>query len=233
MTPSDDRHELTDSGHRLVSHVDRFWLTTADSAHRMVCPNSTPDAVRKALARLADSDWLVRHPFGDRQSYFVLGSRALLRLGRRRPTKPLGYQSLLEHYAVLLACSRRDCAVFTEDEFRTQFPDLVEPGRSAKNYFCDTTHGTARLGVFLVDHDKLSSRLVNKVGSRIGKIFAADRPAFRQLILDGQLAVHVLTATEHKRANLVAAFARKPPRSVPVYVEAHPELTDFFLLHRR
>lgn len=233
MTPSDDRHDLTGDGLRLVSHVDRHWLTTADVAHRWLRPDSTLDAVRKALGRLAVTGWLVRHPFGDREHYFVLGGKALHRFDRRRPTKPLGYQSLLEHYAVLLACARRRCPVFTEEEFRAQFPDLAEPGRSAKNFFLDTSDGTNRLGLFLVDHDKLSSRLVNKVGSRVGKIFAADRPAFRRYILGGQFAVHVVTATEGKRANLVAAFARKPPRNVPVRVEAHPELADFFLLNRR
>ena len=230
MTPGDD---LTDLGRRLVAHVDRFWLTTADASHRLVCPESTPDAVRKALARLADAHWLVRHPFGDRQCYFVLGSKALSLLDRRRPTKPLGYQSLLDRYAVLVACARHGRLVFTEDEFCGTFPDLAEPGRSVKNFFLDTGDGGPRLGQFLVDHDKLSSRLVMKVRSRVGKIFAADRPAFRQLILDGQFVVHVVTATEHKRANLLAAFAKRPPRHVAVVVEAYPDLSDFFLLNRR
>lgn len=227
------RDELTDLGLAVVHHVHRFWLTTADAAQRMVCPDSTPEAVRKALARLAESDWLVRHPFGDRQSYYVLGSKALQLFDLRRPTKPLGYQSLLERYAVLLACARHNRLVFTEDEFCGTFPDLAEPGRSVKNYFCDTSAGGARLGQFLVDHDKLSSRLVMKVRSRVGKIFAADRPAIRQLILDGQFAVHVITATEHKRQNLLAAFARRPPRHAVVVVDSYPELTDFFLLNRR
>lgn len=230
MTP---RTELTELGLSFVDHVARFGLTTGDVAQRMVCPGSSPDAVRKALARLADGDWLVRHPFGDRQSYFVLGGKALQLLDLRRPTKPLGYQSLLERYAVLLACARHDLRVFTEDEFCGAFPDLAEPGRSVKNYFCDTTAGGARLGQFLVDHDKLSSRLVLKVRSRVAKIFAADRPAIRQLILDGQFVVHVVTATEHKRENLLAAFTRKPPRHAAVVVEAYPELSDFFLLNRR
>lgn len=225
--------ELSELGHSLVDHVHRFWLTTADAAHRIVCPDSTPEAVRKALARLTDGDWLVRHPFGDRQSYFVLGGKALQLFDLRRPIKPLGYQSLLERYAVLVACARHDLRVFTDDEFCGAFPDLAEPGRSVKNYFCDTTTGAERLGQFLVDHDKLSSRLVLKVRSRVAKIFAADRPAIRQLILDGQFVVHVITAAEHKRENLLAAFARKPPRHAAVVVEAYPELSDFFLLNRR
>lgn len=230
MTPGE---ELTDLGRRLVAHVDRFWLTTAEAAHQLVCPRSTPDAVRKALARLADANWLVRHPFGDRQTYFVLGGKALALLDRRRPTRPLGYQSLLERYAVLLACARHDRLVFTEDEFGGTFPDLAAPGRGMRNFFLDTTDGGARLGQFLVDHDKLSSRLVLKVRSRVGKLFAADRPAVRQLVLDGQFAVHVLTAAEHKRQNLLAAFAKRPPRNVAVVVEAYPDLSDFFLLNRR
>ena len=68
------RNELIELGLAFVHHVHRFWITTADTAFRMVRPDSTPEAVRKALDRLVESDWLVRHPFGDRQFYYVLGS---------------------------------------------------------------------------------------------------------------------------------------------------------------
>ena len=74
---------------------------------------------------------------------------------------------------------------------------------------------------------------MGKVGRRVGRILATDRPAFRRLVLDGGLAVAVVTATEGKRANLAAAFARKPLQTVAVTVEAHPELEDFFLVNRR
>ena len=48
------------------------------------------------------------------------------------------------------------------------------------------------------------------------------------------IAVHVVTATAGKRANLAAVFARKQrPLGVDVIVEAHPELEDFFLVKRR
>ncbi|MBX9623083.1 MAG: hypothetical protein K2X82_04640, partial [Gemmataceae bacterium] len=165
---------------------------------------------------------------------FVLGPPALAALGLRRPTKALGHQALLEHYAVLVACARRGCDVFTEDEVHARFPDLSEPGLSARNLFFDATTDPPRLGWFVVDHDKLSSRLVGKVGRRVGRLLASDRPALRRLVLDGGFSVRVVTATEGKKQNVQAAFARKPLRNVAVSVEAYPDdLEDFFLVNRR
>ncbi|MBY0398054.1 MAG: hypothetical protein K2X91_16525 [Thermoleophilia bacterium] len=233
MTASDEYAELPEREQRLIDDVYRHWVMTADLAGRRLCPDIATDAVRMFLAGSAERGWLARHAFTEHEPYFVLGQRAIAALGVRRSAKALGHQALLEHYAVLLACTRRQCAVITEEEFRSQFPDLSEPGLSAKNFFIDRAHDPVRLGLFVVDHDKLTSRLVGKVRRRVGRILATDRPAFRRLVLDGHLAVSVVTATEGKRANLEAAFARKPLRTVTVTVEAHPELEDLFLVKRR
>lgn len=233
MTAADEYTNLSEREQRVIDEVCRHWLTTPDIVRQAICPNLSPDAVRKFLSRLVERDWFVRHTLGDNESYFVLGSRALAAFGLRRSTAALGVQALLEHFALLLACTRRGCGVITEDEFRSQFPDLCEPGQSVKNFFVDETIESFRLGLFVVDHDKLSSRLVQKVHRRIGRMMETDRPALRQLILNGSLSICVLTATEGKRANLAAAFARKPLRSVAVTVEAHPELESLFLVNRR
>lgn len=234
MTPADAWAALPQRERQLVLHVCRYWLTTTDVIRRWLWPDLSHDAVRKAVTRSAEKGWLARHLLAGQEPYFVLGHQALAALGLRRATKPLGHQALLDHYAVLLACARRGCDVFTEDEFRSRFLDLSQPGLSAKHFFLDARGDTVRLGCFIVDHDKLTSRMVSKVGRRIGKVFATGRPAFRRLILDGQFAVHVVTATEGKRANLQAAFARKPFLNVPVFVESFPdELGDFFLVKRR
>lgn len=234
MTTDTDFATLPGRVRRVIDDVYRYGMLTADVARRMRWPDLTPDAARKMFSRAAEDGWLARHPLADQEPYFVLGGRAVAALGVRRATTPLGPQALLEHYAVLLAAARRRCDVFTEGEFRTRFPDLTQPGFSAKNFFPDASAAAVRLGLFVVDHDKLSSRMVAKVRSRVGGMLATDRPALRKLVLDGQLAVHVVTATEGKRANLAAAFARKQqPLGVPVAVEAHPELEDFFLVKRR
>jgi hypothetical protein len=234
MTPEALFAALPERERQLVHHVARYWLTTANVLHRWFWSDLGPDAIRKALARSADRGWLVRYPLHGQEPYFVLGPAAIAALRLRRQTKALGHQALLEHYAVLLACARRRSDVFTEDEFRSCFPDFTEPGLSAKNHFRDDTSNPPRLGWFVVDHDKLSSRLVNKVGRRAAKILGTDLPEFRKLVLDGRFAVHVITATDGKRANLEAAFARKPIPALPVSVEAHPEeLADFFLVKRR
>lgn len=231
MTP-DPLESLSAQAAQVVRDVARYGLTTAAAERRLRFPDLTEDALRKLLARTAERGWLVRHPLHGREPYFVLGSPALAALGLRRPTKALGHQALLEHYAVLLACACRGCDVFTEDEFRSRFPDLSEPGLSAKNLFLDATAG--RLGWFVVDHDKLSSRMVSKVGRRVARLLASDRPALRKLVLAGEFSVRVVTASEGKRRNLEAAFARKPLRNVAVTVEAHPDdLEDFFLVNRR
>jgi hypothetical protein len=164
----------------------------------------------------------------------VLGPRAVQALGIRRSTQALGHQALLEHYAVLLACTRRGTGVIAEEEFRLQFPELCEPGLSAKNHFVDEATNPPRLGLFVVDHDKLSSRLVSKVRRRIARIFATNCSEFRRMIFSGQLSVCVITATETKREYLEAAFRKKPHPSVTVTVEAYPhELEGFFLVKRR
>lgn len=233
MTP-DPLQSLSEPAAQVVRDVARYWLTTAATEHRLRFPDLTVDAVRKLLSRMTERGWLVRHPLHGQEPYFVLGHPALTTLGLRRSTSALGQQSLLEHYAVLLACARRGCDVFTEEEFRTRFPELTEPGLSAKNLFLDASADPPRLGCFVVDHDKLSSRMVGKVFRRVGKLLASTRPALRQLVLTGGVSFHVVTATDGKRQNLEAAFARKPLRNVAVSVEAHPdELGDFFLVKRR
>jgi hypothetical protein len=233
MTAADEYTDLPERDQRVIDDICRHWLTTPDVVRRRVCPILTPDAVRKFLARLVERDWLARHTLTDHESYFVLGSRAIAAFGLRRPIKALGVQALLEHYAVLLACTRRGCGVITEDEFRSQFPDLCEPDQSVKNFFIDATVEPFRLGLFVVDHDKLSSRLVQKIRRRIGRMMGADRTALRHLVLNGELTVCILTATEGKRANLEAALSRRPLRSINVTVEAHPELEPLFLVNRR
>lgn len=233
MTASDEYAELPEREQQLIDEVYRHWITTAEMVRRRLCPDLTPEAVRKFLSRSAERGWLARHLLADQEPYFLLGARAIAALGIRRSAKPLGHQALLEHYAVLLACTQRQCSVVTEDEFRSQFPDLSEPGLSAKNFFIDTTSEPVRLGLFVVDHDKLTSRLVSKVRRRIGRILSTDRPVLRRMVLDGQFTICVVTATDGKRGNLVAAFARKPLRTVTVSVTAHPELEDFFLVKRR
>lgn len=232
MTP-DPLASLPEGERQAVDTAVRYWLVTADAFRRLRRPDLSDDAARKLLARGAERGWLVRHPLRGQESYFVPGPPALAALGLRRPAKALGHQALLEHYAVLLAAARRGRHVFTEDEFRAHFPDLCEPGLSAKNLFVDEATDPPRLGWFVVDHDKLSARLVGKVGRRIGRLFAADRPLLRRLVLDGHFSVRVLTATEGKRAALEAAFARRRLGGVPVAVEAHPELEDLFLVRRR
>jgi hypothetical protein len=234
MTTHDAWSELSHREIQVVHHICRYWLTTIVVVQRWFWPDLSLDAVRKIVTRLAEKGWLARHTLPGQEPYFILGQKALNALELRRSTAPLGNQALLDHYAVLLACARRGSDVFMEDEFRSKFPDLAEPGLSAKHFFLDASSDSVRLGCFIVDHDKLSSRMVNKVGRLVGKVFDTDRPAFRKLILAHEFAIHIVTATEGKRANLQAAFARKPPRNVPVFVEAFPdELDDFFLMKRR
>ncbi len=233
MTAAEEYTDLPEREQRIIDEVYRHWLTTPSVARERIASHLTPDAVRKFLARLVERDWLVRHPLTEHDSYFLLGSRATSALGVRRSAAPLGVQSLLEHYSVLLASTRHGCGVITEEEFRFQFPELCEPGQSAKNFFIDATVDPFRLGLYVVDHDKLSSRLVQKVRRRIGRLMESDRPALRRLVLDGGLTVCVLTATDGKRAHLEAAFARTPLLNVAVSVEAHPELESLFLIHRR
>jgi hypothetical protein len=233
VTAADEYANLSEHKQRALDEVCRHWLTTPDVLRQTICSSLSPDAVRKFLARLVEQDWLARHALPDGESYFVLGSKAVAAFGLRRPTGAFGVQALLERYAVLLASTRRGCGVITEDEFLAQFPELCEPGQSVKNFFIDDSVERFRLGLYVVDHDKQSSRLVQKVRRRIGRMMGTDREALRQLVLSGGLSVCALTATEGKRANLEAAFARKPLRSVSVAVEAHPELESLFLVNRR
>jgi hypothetical protein len=230
----DGRSALTERERQVILHVLRYWLTTINIVHQWLWPDLLHDAVRKAISRLTERGWLARHVLDGQESYFVLSHKALAALGIRRSTGPLGHQALLDHYAVLLACARRQSDVFTEDEVRSQFPDVFQPGQSVKHFFRDASCAKIRLGYFIVDHDKLTSRMVNKLGNLVGKMMNSDRPKMRQFLLNGEIAFHILTATEGKRANLEAAFARKPLDHVPVFVESYPdELGGFFLLNRR
>lgn len=233
MNTSDDYSALTGPQQRVLDLLVRHWLVTQHVARGWLFPDHTLDAVRKFLARFAEEGWLVRHTLADQEPYFVLGCRALSAFGLRRPTKALGPQAVLEHYAVLLACARRRCGVITEDEFRSLFPELTEPGLSVKNFFIAGEAEPLHLGLFMVDHDKLSSRLVSKLHRRVARMLASDQPKFRQMVLNGEISIAVLTATQGKRANLEAALAKVPLRTVAVTVEVHDELDNFFTLKRR
>ena len=215
---------------QLILHVVRHWMTTIAAAQRRLRPEASVDAVRKDICRTVEGGWLSRHILFGQEPYFMLTPKVLAVLGIRRSIKPLGHQALLEHFGVLLACVRRKCDVFTEDEFLSRYPHYAQAGFSLKNYFLDG----ALLANFVVDHDKSTKRLLDKIGRFIAKVLDKGRPEFRQLILNGQFAFHVITATEAKRANIEDAIKRKAEFNVPVFVEAYPDdLTDFFFLNRR
>ncbi len=233
MSAAADYSELPGRAQRLIDDLVRHWLITPAVVGARHCPDLSEDGVRKFLSRLVEQDWLARHQLLEHEAYFVLGSRAIHALGIRREARAFGLQSLHEHYAVLLACARRGCSVLTDDEFRAAFPHLIDPGLSTRNLFIDESVTPFRLGLFVVDHDKLSTRLVLKVKRRIGKLMQSRRTELRQAVLNGEISVCVLTATAAKRANIVAAFARKPLRTVTVTVEAHDDLDGFFPLKRR
>jgi hypothetical protein len=230
-----DFTSLTERERQVTFDVARYCLITTETLRRLRFPDLSEDAVRKLLGRMTEAGSLVRHLLRGQEPYFVLGQPALSALGLRRSTKPLGHQALLEHYAILIACARRGCDVISEEEFREDFPLLCEPGLTAKNFFTDDTTDPPRLGWFVVDHDKLTARLVAKVRGKVAKILDTRLPAFHELVFYGRLAFHVITATEGKRASLEAAFARKQRKlGVDVVVEAYPDhLADFFLVKRR
>ena len=170
-----------------------------------------------------------RHP-GDQ----VAGQARHRRRGHLAEVPKRLHQALLGgSYAVLLACAGRGCDVFTEGEFRSRFPDLAQPGFSAKNFFPDASADKVRLGLFVVDHDKLSSRMAGKVRRRVGG-HARDRPPRPPAARPGR-------ATRRPRGDGHRGQAAEPPGrvrpeaapDVAVTVEAHPELEDFFLVNRR
>lgn len=233
MSAAEDYADLPEREQRLIDDLVRHWLITPTVVSARHCPDLSEDGVRKFLSRFVERGWLARHQLREHEPYFVLGNKAINALGIRREARALGLQSLHEHYAVLLACARRGCSVLTDEEFRTEFPQLFEPGFSTRNFFVDESARPFRLGHFVVDHDKLSTRLVLKVKRRIGKLMQSRRESLRHAVLDGLISICVLTATEAKRANIIAAFARKPLRTVSVTVEAHDGLDDFFPLKRR
>lgn len=219
---------------QLLLHVARYGLTTVNVTNQWLLPDLSHDATRKMFSSVVEQGWLVRHLLFGQEPYFMLSYSALASLEIRGSTAPFGHQALLDRYAVLLACARRKCDVITETEFRSRLPDYSQSGFSAKHFFRDVSGALPRLGCFVVDHDKLSSRMVHKLGQRVGKLMNSDRPKLRQAVLKGELAFHIITATEGKRANLEAAFKRKPLEHVPVFVESFPdELGGFFLVNRR
>lgn len=233
MSAAEDYAGLPEREQRLLDDLVRHWLVTPAVVAARHCPDLSEDAIRKFLSRLVERGWLARHLLREQEPYFVLGSRAITALGIRREARAFGLQSLHEHYAVLLACARRGCSVLTDEEFRAEFPHLIDPGFSTRNLFIDESVAPFRLGLFVVDHDKLSTRLVLKVKRRIGKLMQSRREKLRQAVLNGEISVCVLTASAAKRANIIAAFARKPLRTVTVTVEAHEDLDGFFPLKRR
>ena len=87
MTTDADFSALPERARRLIDDAYRYGMLTADAARRLRWPDLSPDAARKVLGRAAEDGRLARHPLGDREPYFVLGSRAVSALGVRRASK--------------------------------------------------------------------------------------------------------------------------------------------------
>src|SRR4051794_6766971 len=101
---------LGERGAFMVDLVARLRAVNLDLL-RLLFPNESPDALRMLLSRLVSAGWLRKHPMGNREHYYALGSRALRNVaapgGRQhRIWHGFGPEGLIQHLGIAFLCAR-------------------------------------------------------------------------------------------------------------------------------
>lgn len=182
---------------RIVRHVSRYRLTTADAIHKLFYQDKTREAAKKAANRLVSS-----------------GKLASIRLNRQRviyclpEAAPLASQSTWTNYATLLFC------VFTDPpkqkilpkQFELHFPEIYcQPGVAPahQHYFLTMTTPPI-LGRILTDSDASVERLLRKCRETIKWIEKTDH--LRDLYGLSLFRIAVLVAEESKARDVRQAL---------------------------
>lgn len=226
MSPPNDRDEA------ILEHVRRYHLTTAEVLKRHFFAETNDAAVRKVVSRLIHERRLRAFNLFDNRKYYVLTPREAVARGEHRCIAlEFNYQGFVNAYAVLCFCMSQGVEIFTAKEFEEKFPDLHIRGVRSRNYFIDRAGENNRLGFIHVDYGSNPERIAKKVQRIISRGYTL--PAFTRLIQRRRFIVAVLTPSEKKRAQIMAAIEADPPQFVEVRVAAVPELRDVLLNRKK
>lgn len=198
--------KLQDRDRNVIKHIARYRMTVKEALLRMPCfENSSEEVVKKALGRLRRGGYVSSKPLYENRSYWHLTPRgANEALEHERLGAPLKEEPKRRAFAILSFCCLGDTprTRLTPREFKEKFPSFYVPGDRV-DYYLDKERKVARLGYIRVDSRGLSSRWTRIIGQLHRDIQKrADRPAFRDLILQRRFAIAVLTATEEKAERL-------------------------------
>lgn len=216
---------LTDRDRAILEHVARYRITTSEAVQRLFFPEQQPDAVKSTLRRLREGGYLASAPLYQRSVYYHLTPKAAHTIGQpEHAAAPLGVQSRAAAFGVLSFCclgpARR--TLIPLDEFRRQYPQLIEPGLPSTQYYVDQdVGGKNRLGLIQVDYGADHRRIVRKCRRLVQRRLSL--PAFRTLIRDDGFLIAIVTADPRQAAALEKAIAADRPL-IKFRIEVFPEM---------
>jgi hypothetical protein len=216
---------MTPKTRKVIDHVARYHVTAIDPVHALLFQDRTYEAARVCLYRLTEAGYLTRFEIRSRSFY-----RLTLKACRAADLPPslarvFDTQALRERFGVLVYCCLRDQkrSRLMPAEFAEFFPTLagkrgVHP--AMQHYVIDQADGKFGLSRIIVDGGTPTARLVRKCHDLVRDASAC---ALQEVITQGSFRLTLLTAEATKQQAILAAL-RRSPVSVPVAVEALPEL---------
>lgn len=238
---------LTDLDRKILSHIQRYGLTTAEVLKRVFFQAKSVAALKSNLHRLrgqpADRPFVRSAALGNKQVYYYLTAYAAKHLGSSTDAAgPFGPQARFHRLAVLLFIhAHTDCkrTLFRPHEFSEVFP-LQGHRLNRNDFYIEEAQDKSKLGSLIVDHGAHPRRIVAKTLQRLGRF--CRKHWFDQFIKDRAFAMTVLTYSEGKKAMILPllrqgvrlCLARKNAngldqsiQSVDFHVEVVDGLQDF------
>ena len=217
--------QLQDRDLKILSHIERFRITTATVLHSMFYEGKAADAVTSTVRRLRQADYIssakLKPP---RRFYYYLTHRTTRMLGL--PTsfaESLGEQALPTRYAILRFCCREEYRqLLRPSEFAEEFPECCDKHIPKEPYYYDNDGDAPRLSYLMVDLGADAGRIIRKCRRVFGERLKVT--GFRSLIEGDAFSVTVLTQQESKKAAIEAARQRASDFGYPVRIEVIPEL---------
>lgn len=220
-----------DRDRRILEHVGRYRLTTADVLHARFF--ATLDAAKAVIKRLAASrgrQLLQARPLGvGRRVYYHLTAAGVREIGvPASRAEALGPQALPEAYAILVHCCKhsRDRQIFTRAELSAH--PLLRDAPPGNYYLEQIDEHRSRLTQLVIDHRTEHTRLLQKCRKILRE--AEEIASLVRLIDQGVFGLTVLTLHDEKKKAVEFDLERRP-LPVHVSVDVIPFLSEIIEGH--
>ena len=219
------RIRLQKRDEKILEHIKRFRMTTAETLHGEFFDGKGEDAVTSTIRRLRAAQYIVSADLGPpNRRYYHLTAKSTRLLGLPSSFScSLGEQALPIRHAILrFCCTGEDRHLLMPSEFSEEFPSCQEKRIPKEPYYLDSKNGVTRLSFLMPDLGAEAGRIVRKCR----RAFSVRREieGFKTLIQGDAFSVTVLTARNSKRDAIIAALKRAESFSDPVSVVVVPDM---------